>query len=332
MQRSSARRTAAVLAAAAVLLGGAPGWGASSTTRGEQPAEVAAMALARLLPHDPASPAQGEAAGDHLPGSRYAYSIPRSTVDRPDTQDGRLVHVVYFLPADKPDESLDVAGVLDVSVAAQNAWLARESGGRRWRFDTFEFDAPVDGVTRRTTAYDITFVRSSRPASELHDITTIDDELVAAGLTQADKRYLIYAAVDGNGSCGSAYYPLTQPTNSAADGKYAGVYLDSSAGCRARDFASSIDSPGMTETIAQQEIMHNDGVVPLSAPHQCVPNYLHVCTPGLALTGLDPERFDILFPYVGVPLRDKKLDLGRDDYFSAPGTIRDLARSPFLTS
>ncbi len=331
LKRSAARRTAAVLAAAAVLLGGSPGWGAQPTTRVQEPAE-AAMALARLLPHDPTIPAEGPAAGESAPGSRYPYAIPRSTVDRPDTQGGRLVHVVYFLPADKPDESLDVAGVLDVSVAAQNAWLARESGGLKWRFDTFSFDATVDGATQRITAYDVTFVRSSRPASELHDISTIDDELVAAGLTQTDKRYLIYAAVDGNGSCGSAYYPLGQPTNSAADGKYAGVYLDSVAGCSARDFATSVGSPGMTETIAQQEIMHNDGVVPLSAPHQCLPNYFHVCTPGLALTALDPERFDILFPFVGVPLRDKKLDLGRDDYFQALGTIRDLARSPFLTS
>jgi len=313
-----------------MLLGASPGWGASRAPRADPGGP--ARALARLLPHDPpAAGAEGTGASP-APGSRYPYPIPRSTVDRPDTQDGRLVHVVYFLPADKPDESLDVAGVLDVSVAAQNAWLARETGGRRWRFDTFSFDATVDGAAQRITAYDVTFVRSSRSSSELRDITTIDDELVAAGLTQTDKRYLIYAAVDGNGSCGSAYYPLGQPTNSAADGKYAGVYLDSSTGCRARDFATSVGSPGMTETIAQQEIMHNDGVVPLSAPHQCLPNYLHVCTPGLALTGLDPERFDILFPFVGVPLRDKKLDLGRDDYFQAPSTIRDLARSPFLTS
>jgi len=329
MRPSSARRAVVVLALTAVAAAGAPGWAHPlHGTVGSGP-RGAGYAVARLLPLDlppGVLPAEGASAAA-APGSRYPYSIPRGLADRPDVEDGRLVHVIYYLPADRPDEALDTSGVIDVSIAAQQKWIASQTGGRRWRFDTFRFST----ATGAKTAYDVTFFRSSLTSSQVRSVDGIDEDLIKAGMVQKGKRYLIYAAVSSGRVCGEAYYPLGSPTNSAADGQFAAVYLDSVAGCAARDFASSVDSAGMVETIAQQEIMHNDGVVPLTALHPCLPGIFHVCTAGLAEVGLDPERFDILFPYVGVPLRNKVLDIGHDDYYLAPTSLRDLADSPFLT-
>ena len=336
------RRTLLAAVSAVALLATAPGWAdAPAAARAGSSAPLPRHEVARLLAPPVVDPPVPGQASDHAAatrsasGSRYPYAIPRATADRPDTQDGRLVHVVYYLPSDKPDDALDTLGVLDVSVAAQNAWFAAQSGGRRWRFDTFRFDASVDGATRRVTAYDVTFVRGSKPASAVRDIDALSAEIIASGIVESGKRYLIYAAVDTGNACGEAYYPLTRALDRGADGQFAAVYLDSSPGCQARDFATSVGSPGMAETIAQQEILHNDGLVPPTAPHQCPPPaQLHVCTAGLGivLPDADPERFDVLFPYVGVPLRDKVLDIGRDDYFAALLATPNLESSPFLTS
>jgi hypothetical protein len=237
---------------------------------------------------------------------------------------------VYLLPADKPDEGLDVKGVLDLSLRAQNAWMARETGGRTWRLDTFAFKAKVDGAARSLRALDVTFLRSKRPSDELRGLGAVADELKAADLVRPTKRYLVYAAVEGDGVCGRAAWPYAS-TDPEVVGQFAAVYLDAGHGCMSRDFAASVDSPGKSEAIAQQELMHNDGAVPLSAPHQCA-SVTHVCTAAvLGFTALDPERFDVMFPTVLVPLREKRLDLGRDDYYDAVVATRDLARSPFLT-
>lgn len=323
------RRTATLVACLAIAATAVPG---RATV---PPAPRVERAIARLLPsevphHLPLGPGHAHEAEKATAASiapRYPYAIPRALADRPDTEDGRLVHVIYFLPADKPDEKLDTNGVIDLSLAAQNAWIAAQTGGRRWRFDTFRLSTGG----RQVTAYDVTLFRSTTPSREIRDITGIEDDLTAAGMLADDKRYLVYAATEHvGGACGEAYYPLGAPTNSSVDGQLAVVYLDASSGCMARDFASSVGSPGMTETIAQQEILHNDGLVPALSPHQCLPGYFHVCTSGLALTGIDPERYDVLFPFVGVPLRDKKIDIGHDDYYRAPLALRDLENSPFL--
>jgi hypothetical protein len=65
------------------------------------------------------------------------------------------------------------------------------------------------------------------------------------------------------------------------------------------------------------------------------PAIAHVCTGVLGLTegdlNLDPERTDIMFPFVSVPLAERVLDIGNDDYFrhSIPHLF-DLANSPYL--
>lgn len=304
-------------------------------------AEPAGSPIVRLLA-PPGAEDTGEASTDHLfiEDSRYPYFMPRATEDRPDERTGRQVHVVYLVPNGVQDQSLDELGVLHDSVLAQNHWF-REETGLQWKLDTFtfEWDDPEtfeeDPIT--IEAVDVSFVRANIATNS--QLAPVRSALIAAGFMDPNKRYLVYAETSTGGVCGSAYYPSDAPTDPDDVEQYSAVYLNSSSGCRARDFASDPTSPSWSETIAQQEILHNDGLVPLVAPHTCWvgfgPAYGHVCTNGLPATGVvgvdvDPERFDVLFPYVGVPLNEKQVDIGDDDYFQHPFPYRALEDSPLV--
>ena len=236
------------------------------------------------------------------------------------------MHVVYLTTTDQPAPALDRLGMLEDSVRAQDAWM-REASGLRWRLDVFEFR--VRGQRRPVRAVDVTFVQAGVPSEQLTTLADIRGVLEAKGLDQPGKRYLVYAAVDAGPVCGEGEYPLS--SDPAVVGAYSAVYLFSDAGCGSLDLAADRRSPSWAETIAQQELMHNDGAVPMTAPHDCKPTATaHVCTPGLVATGLDPETRDVMFPFASGPLSDKQLDLGRDDYFRHGLPHRDLADSPHL--
>ena len=256
----------------------------------------------------------------------------RATKDRPDVRGGRLVHVIYLVPSDGPDEALDTDGTLQCSMQAQQRWM-KEQSEMSWRLDTYFATKKVGRKKVRTELVDITFVKSGQPSAKLGGAAGVSGELRLRGF-EGDKRYLTFAAsgIDG-GPCGDAYWPYdSQDPNE--DGQYAQVYMFSSDGCHAHEFGLP-GAPSYPEMIAQQEIMHNDGMTPLGAPHGCGPLGLpaHVCTGPLVFTagfGLDPEEQDILFPYITEPLPAKTVDIGHDDYFEHPFPYRDLADSPFL--
>ncbi len=262
----------------------------------------------------------------------------RSQVDRPDLVDGEQVHIVYLVPSDMEDEELDTNGVLQCSVRSWNQWFEEQSGGQSWRLDTF------DPRGRRDPLVDITYIRSSRPSSEIQNNADVEAELIKAGLANpvdyGAKKFLSYVATDTGGMCGSAQYPLAQfEAVGLARGwtRMASVYLFSDPACGARDFGMP-GAPSWSESIAIHELIHTEGVVPLGAPHGCtafeaVPT--HICTPGVVLadgagTSLDPERADVMFPFGVMPLSDNVLDRNNDDYFDHELPLRDLADSPWL--
>lgn len=276
--------------------------------------------------------------------ARYPWLFPRATRDRPDEKSGNLVHVVYLLSTDFPDERLDRLGILHDSALSINAWLAAEAG-HRWRFDTYTLKRvdPRTGKRRAVTAIDVTFVQSLKSSAELNDASKVRAELKSRGFFEPEKRYLSYVASDAATTCGDAWYPVApgpiQISNEYPDGKYAQVYLFSSSGCHTREFATGPKSPSWVEAIAQQELVHNDGVVPATAPHSCGPITPpfggHVCTPALVLAqgagfDIDPENVDVMFPYITLPLGEKVLDRDRDDYFQHSLPYRDLTESPYL--
>lgn len=260
----------------------------------------------------------------------------RSTHDRRDDFRGRIVHIVYLVPADSPDQGLD-RDALQCSVTAWARWFTEASGGLMWRLDTYR-----PGGSRGRAKIDITFVRSASTGGELLTSTAVEDALRRAGLDDPQKLYLSYVAADAGNLCGSGRYPLaelSEPTNPfGGHGRYAQVYLLSDPGCRATEFGVP-GAPLWVEATAMQEMLHTEGVTPAGAPHSCTglePLPTHVCTPGVGLTevaglSLDPERIDVMFPFASMPLAEKVLDRGNDDYFRHPLPLRDLANSPYVT-
>jgi hypothetical protein len=248
----------------------------------------------------------------------------RATEDRPDIVSGSKIHVIYFVPSDGTDNQLDVNGVLENSVASMNTFLQGDIG-RTLRLDTY-----LDGKTPRL---DISFVRGELTAAEYSTGSAIDNvtqELEHRGWTEsgAVKRYFVYyegPAEDSN-ICGTAYLSIA-----GGFAQWSVVWLGASPGCGARDFGTPATGGGMSEAIALHENFHNEGMVPLTAPHQCWAFQFHLCSAaaGAALDTLDPESIDLLFPFVTHALRDKHVDPGRDDYYDHPLPYRDMADSPF---
>lgn len=220
---------------------------------------------------------------------------------------------------------------------AQNQWFEDASGGLRWNLDTFKHRVrSADGTVSVRESVDVTFVRSSLPGSELASAFDVAADLERMGFNDPNKRYLSYVASEA-AACGDALFPISAPTQAAPDGKYAQVYLLSAPECGARQFGSP-GKASFSEAIAQQELIHNDGIVAPGAPHGCAagmpPGMGHVCTGPLVFTegvqNLDPERVDALYPFISVPLSEKVLDLGNDDYFKHPLPIADFEQSPYL--
>lgn len=301
------------------------------------------LSVAATLP-DPTGGIETRQASPRPPVDRRGCyrKIPRSKKDRPDLRSGHVVHVIYLVAADARDERLDAKGTLACSVRTQEQWFEEASGGWRWRFDTFKTKLKDrrTGKMRMAEVADVSFVRSARPGSELGRAFDVKAELENHGFSDPNKRYLSFVEAPSN-ACGDAVYPLAvvpQPPPTDVDGKYAQVYLLSDEGCRARDFGAP-GAGSFADMIAQQELMHNDGLVSAGAPHGCVfgvpPGMGHVCTGPLALTendqNLDPERVDVMYPFVSVPLAEKMLDAGNDDYFNHPFPhVLDLRNSPYV--
>lgn len=267
------------------------------------------------------------------PKGTCAGGIPRATVDRPDLARGRQVHVVYLVADDFEDERLDVSGTIECSVRAWNEWFVEQADGLEWRVDTFK--------KGRKAFVDVTFVRSTVPGAELNTTASVEAELQKAGLVDEQKLYFAYVGADGGGTCGRGRYPLASTGDDGAfggHGRFAYAYLFGSAGCHGHEFGVP-GNPRWLEATVMQEMLHSEGVVPLGAPHACtgidpMPN--HLCTPGVGLTelagvGVDPERVDVMFPFVSVPLVEKVLDRDHDDYFAHSLPLRDLSESPYLT-
>lgn len=258
------------------------------------------FALVRTLPAPGGLPTSAvETAAASCP------TTTRATADRPDIGTGRLVHVIFLVSNNGTDDSLDKNGTLECSLQAQQQWFGEQTG-LAWRFDTY--------LSGGQEYFDVTYVKSTSNSTSLDSGGEVRSALQNLGFNKTNKRYLTYVTSGGGGACGDAFYPIS-PGTGAVDGVYAQVYLDSANACGARAWGTP-GAPNYSEVIPQQEILHNDGLVPIGSPHTCAHTYGHICTPGLgALGNIDPESSDIMFPYVGRPLSQKVVDRGHDDYF-----------------
>lgn len=282
---------------------------------------VVGVALGAIAAVAPAAAGPGDLIGQTLaspdgrdPGHApppQPMTLARNYTDQPDIYPSgvRQTHLLYFVPRDQPDRALDINGIIPRSIDAVRAWFSARMG-RTPRIDRIS-----------ATLYDVTFVAGLRDAAEyrlLNDVVNeIDDRFAAP-----NKRYFIYAEIDRGTVCGEGYYPLAPDLDT---GRYAAIYLHSDPTC-----GGAVVGNGTAEATVGHEWLHNEGVVPLGAPHHCL-LVMHVCTGPLAVVpDLDPESPDVMFPFVTGPLQDKLLDRGRDDYLDHPWPYRNLRDSPWL--
>ena len=239
-----------------------------------------------------------------------AAKLPRSTTDRPDEVQGDQVHFLYVLPSDGADRALDTNGALATSIAVFQKWFAGQTGGLRFRIDSFQGEP------------DITFYRLPKTDAEIESRGAfvrdeIEAELNAAGFHQSGKMYAVYYDGSSTFACGGSFYPPTLPGNTVAmylQGKPPGA-----PPCVSNPFASSPNaSPGYWEFSMTHEILHGLGIVPACAPHHTLAGHVSDCSCDLMYAGTEPWHPSVL-------------DFHHDDYFRAGVSgCPDLANSSFL--
>jgi hypothetical protein len=240
-----------------------------------------------------------------------AHADVRASSDRADDLPGReQVHVLYVLPSDGTDHSLDTNGAIAASVDSWQRWMRSQTGGRALVVDT------AGG------ALDVTFVRLDATDAELagHGLSIRDEleaRLTALGFDVSTKVYAVYYDGSANGACGGAAWPPTLPGNMGA------IYLHGHPGgaapsCDSNSLAAPGADPGYLDFAILHEMMHTLGYAPRCATHHTREGHTSDSPTDLMYAGDEPWQPSVL-------------DVGHDDYF---GTGRsdclDFARSAML--
>ena len=255
----------------------------------------------------------GEQGGDGPAPAPAEDVAGRAVVDLPDDSGDAQIKVMYVLPADAADRRLDLDGTLARSIASTQAWLGRQTGGPKLRYDT------TNGQL------DIGFLRISRTGADmaatgLNLRDAIEAELVKAGFDKANKVYAVYYDGDSQGACGGGAWPPKLP------GKVAAQYLRGhapppAAPCGSQPIGGSTTVPAYLDIAALHEIFHTLGAVA-----ECAPNH----TRAGHVAG-DPNDFMYAGDQPWGSPADLILDIGRDDYWGHGRTdCLDLARSAFV--
>lgn len=245
-----------------------------------------------------------------------ALSLPRSTADRLDDVAGKQIHVVYALPSDGTDRSLDTNGTLAGSVSSFQNWLVTKANGRRLRADTY------------TGQLDITYFVLSETDAQIRARDPyirdfLEDEIQEDGFTHPDKLYAVYYDGTSDWSCGAGAWPPTIP------GSVGALYLHGLPNypwpCDSNSFDGTGQTPTYLEFAMLHEIMHTLGFVASCAPNHHRSGHSSDDQNDLMWSGdgyWAPGGWGAL-----------KLDSGNDDYFKhSNSACLDFDDSPFLTS
>ena len=239
-------------------------------------------------------------------GHAASAVLPRSTVDRPDDRPGPQVHVLYVLPSDGADATLDTDGTLTASVQNWQNWLKGQTGGFGMRLDTSGGEL------------DVTFVRLAESDTQLAGSgvfmrDAIERSLQSAGALQTGKIYAVYYGGSNTAACGGGAWPPTLP------GRVAALYLKATfgAGFPCYDPVRSRSGLQLMDLAMLHEVMHTLGFVPTCAPHHTRSGHVSDSPTDLMYAGDEQWTPSVL-------------DFGRDDYF---GTNRQdclqLAQSEY---
>ncbi len=261
----------------------------------------------------------------------FRCPVTRSSVDRPDESSLLQVRMMYVIPSDLPDESLDVNGRICESARAFTGWLGTQLGGRTIRLDQKDGELDI-GFLRLTKTN-----AEMRGSGTLGNVNTgiayvrerIERELVAGNQIRPDKLYAVFYGGESTYACGGAAYPP------ALIGSVIAMYLKSSIGgvsCESRPWGQGNARLGYFDWAMLHDVMHGLGIVPGAAPNQ------HTTGHVFDVNATDPNT-DLMYsprpgrsdPYWDIDTPGGLvLDLRHDDYFAHDAGYVNLATSAFL--
>lgn len=261
-------------------------------------AAVLSMAtVARATPPPIAWCGSDESATDRLPEAVSSYQI----------------HVVYAYPSDGQDRFASLSGTIASAINAVDVWWRGQDPTRTPRFDLFDFPGCATTLGR----LDVSSVRLPHDSSYFAPEDLVADRLaadiVSAGFVETHMKYIVLydGPIDGR-VCGiSPVLPFT----GGADA-YSEVFLQSL--CLGGDLSTTLPA----SPVIAHELVHNLGaLVQPGPPNTCPGDPGHPCD----------SIYDLLYPEdLGIPLDQKVLDVGRDDYYGHSGSWFDVQDSSWL--
>ena len=223
-----------------------------------------------------------------------------SVQDRAPAVAGRTIRVLYVIPSDGADRTVELAPRISGDVDEIAAWWRTQDAEREPRFDRASFPCgpQADIITLRlpdsATAITPGTVRFER----------IANAVTATTGTPGYEKHLVYydGPTDNDRICGQG--------GGTADGPgIAIVYLSSCSGVP-------------TPPVAAHELLHAFGALPAGGPpNACPDTRAHPC---------DSDT-DLLYPFADTtPLGSLILDFGRNDYYGHSGGWLDVQDSLWL--
>ena len=119
----------------------------------------------------------------------------RSTRDRPDDNELPQIHVMYVLPADGTDESLDTSGVIGTAIESIGYWFRSQTDGLELRWDTYNGELDV-------TFYRLSSQEELITAAGAYVRDVLELELRGRGVIQLNKQYMVFYGGGSTWSCG----------------------------------------------------------------------------------------------------------------------------------
>jgi hypothetical protein len=257
--------------------------------------------------------------------------VTRSSVDRPDDSSLLQVRLMYVIPSDVTDESLDVNGRICESARSFTGWLGTQLGGRTLRLDS------------QGGEIDIGFVRLNKTNAQMRGSANtgsvdtgfayvrerIERELVAMNQIQPNKLYAVFYGGESTYACGGAAYPP------AIIGSVIAMYLKSTIGgvrCESRPWGQGDGGLGYYDWAMLHDLMHGLGIVPDAAPNQHTTGHVYdVSAPNPNVDLMYSPRPGMNDPYWNIDAPGGLvLDIHHDDYFMHDGGMVDVRKSAFL--
>ncbi len=253
-------------------------------------------------------------------------ALPRATTDRPDEVTGHSVHIMYVLPSDGIDESLDTSGAITNSVNAFARWLCAQTKGSGLKLDTYQGGLDVTFV--RLTASDEVLMKGAElpwkvnPDANPYIRDDIERRIKALGFSNPKKIYAVYYGGMSNTSCGGGPWPPELV------GSVAAVYLKGGflsqpnvPRCETNKLAQAGAQPGYLDFSMVHEIFHTLGLAPRCGKNHTLNGHVSDSTKDIMYQGEQSWDYAHL-----------TIDVNNDDYYKAgiAGCV-DLSKSIFLS-